>query len=124
MIEDIEQTQELTLVITWGENEAQMKGSSTGNLLIVNKRTYDIRESAEGVLMLDTYRYGEKIIWSEHRSWCVNGYYPNSTPIFVVGALARDGGIIVERMITGVQQILLEQNMGVQLDDLGFTSVV
>ena len=74
--------------------------------------------------MLDTYQYGEKIIWSEHRSWCVNGYYPNSTPIFVVGALARDGVIIVERMITGVQQILLEQNMGVQLDDLGFTSVV
>lgn len=124
MIEDIEQTQELTLVITWGEKEAQMKGSSTGNVLIVNKKTYDIRESAEGILMLDTYQYGEKIVWSEHRSWCINGNYPNSTPIFLVGALARDGGMIIERMITGVQQILLEQNIGVQLDALGFTSVV
>ena len=38
MIEDIEQTQELTLLITWGEKEAQMKGSSTGNVLIVNKK--------------------------------------------------------------------------------------
>jgi len=123
MVEDIEQGQEVTLVITWGQVEAQMTGTSTGNILIEENKTYDFRESAEGVLMLDTYRYGEKINWSEHISWCANGNYTGTVPIFVIGALARDSQMIAERMIRGTQEILREQNMEVTLTDLGFASI-
>lgn len=125
MIEEIEQKQELTMVITWGETEAQLKGSSTGNVLIdIDKeKTYNILESVKGVLMLDTYRLGEKIIWSEHISRCEGGSYPNTVPIFLIGAFGGRGETIVERMVTGLQQILQTENMGITLADLGFASV-
>lgn len=74
--------------------------------------------------MLDTYQPGEKIIWNKHVSWCPQGNYPKSVPVFVVCALSRDGGLIVERMITGTQRILQEQNLGITLADLGFAETV
>lgn len=126
MVEEIEQKQELTLVVTWGETEAKLKGTTTGNVLVDQDRgkTYDIWESAEGVLMLDTYRCGDKITWKKRASWCANGSYPKSVPIYLIGALAGRGDVFVERMLTGVQQILQEENLGITLADLGFASVV
>lgn len=38
MVQEIEQTQELTITVTLGEKEAQMKGASTGNVLIDGKK--------------------------------------------------------------------------------------
>ena len=126
MLEDVEQMQQVTMLITWGEVEAQLEGRATGNILIDNDRgkTYIIDESAKGVLAIDAYRPGDKIVWGEHWSWCKNGNYPNTVPLAVVCALPRDGGDIVQRMVGGVEQILQTQNLGITLADLGFASVV
>lgn len=125
MVEDTEQMQQVTMRITWGEVEAQLEGSATGNILIDSDRgkTYIIDESAKGVLAIDAYRYGDIITWGEHLSWCKNGNYPNAVPLAIVCALLRDGGNIVQRMVGGAEQILQAQNLGITLADLGFVSV-
>lgn len=110
----------VTMVLTLGQPELLVKGVHSMKISFFGK-TSTTDEAAEGKLDIRTYQYGDKMFWDKttYRGYDVNGNAMDSKNAF----FETTSNAPLERAFKSVEAMLLDHNVGITIQQLGFASL-